>query len=72
MLIIRKLLQGLQSRMDWFKSLLIGVLGQTLALYNLNLFRGLMVLKEKLLQRDSKTIMALQIVLGLWMALCFL
>jgi hypothetical protein len=58
--------------MDWFKSLLIGVLGQISAHYNLNLFRGLMMLKEKLLQRDSKTIMALQIVLGLWMALCFL
>jgi hypothetical protein len=34
MLIIRKLLQGLQSRMDWFKSLLIGALGQSLERYN--------------------------------------
>ena len=72
MLIIRKLLEGLQSRMDWFKSLLIGALGQSLEHYNLKLFHGLMMLKEKLFLRDSKTSMALLIVLGLWMALCFL
>jgi len=58
--------------MDWFKLLLIGALGQSLEHYNLKLFHGLMMLKEKLFLRDSKTNMALLIVLGLWMALCFL